>query len=167
MRYFIILITAACLLGISIRSSASELFTKIGLETRYSNGDSTYHISFDDTWENGGHGESEVEFPIANTMAGVSLIAGSRHEKKPNLTKSQFCLTWLEVVTKGAGTMKDSDWIENDAAFGEAPHAGKDLYTESDAQLQGTIYEIGYTYHFAFNNSLTLGPIIGFRYQEF
>jgi hypothetical protein len=75
MRYFIILITAACLLGISIRSSASDLFTKIGLETRYSNGDSTYHISFDDTWENGGHGESEVEFPIANTMAGVSLGA--------------------------------------------------------------------------------------------
>ena len=88
MRYFVILITAACLLGIPIRSFASDLFTKIGLETRYSNGDSTYHISFDDTWENGGHGESEVEFPIANTMAGVSLIAGSRHEKKPNLTKS-------------------------------------------------------------------------------
>ena len=40
--------------------------------------------------------------------------------------------------------MKDSVWIENDAVFGEAPHAGKDLYTESDAQLQGTIYEISY-----------------------
>ncbi|HUU39837.1 MAG TPA: omptin family outer membrane protease [Desulfatiglandales bacterium] len=167
MRYFIILITAGCLLGIPIRSFASDLFTKIAFETRHSNGDSTYHISFDDTWENGGHGESEVEFPLASTMAGVSLAVGNRHEKKPNLTKSQFCLTWLGVVSQAAGTMKDSDWIENDAAFGQAPHTGKDLYTESDAKLQGTIYDIQYAYHFSLTNSLTLGPIIGFRYQEF
>jgi len=93
MRYFVTLITAACLLGIPIRSFALDIFTKIGFETRYSNGDSTYHISFDDTWENGGYGESEVEFPLANIMAGVSLTVGSRHEKKANLTKSQFCFT--------------------------------------------------------------------------
>jgi outer membrane protease len=167
MRYFVTLITAACLLGIPIRSFASDLFTKIGFETRYSTGDSTYHISFDDTWENGGRGESEVEFPLANIMAGVRLTVGRRHEEKANLTTSQFCFTWLEVITEGAGTMKDSDWIENDAAFGEALHAGKDLYTESDAELQGRIYDMSYAYHFTFTRSLTLGPIIGLRYQDY
>jgi len=167
MTYLITCITAACLLAIPIRSFASDLFTRIAFESRYCNGDSTYHISFNDTWENGGHGESELEFPLASTMAGVSLIVGKRHEKRPHLTKSQFCLTRLGVVAQRAGTMKDSDWIENDAAFGQAPHEGKDLYTESDAEFKGTIYDIQYTYHFSLNTNLTLGPIIGFRYQEF
>ncbi len=146
---------------------SAEPFTKLGLETRYINGDSTYHISFDNTWENGGHGESELEFPLANIMAGISLIVGSRHEENPSLTKAQFSVTWLGVVTQAAGTMKDSDWIENDAAFGETPHAGKDLYTESDAQLQGTIFDMNYAYHFTFYNSWTIGPMLGYRYQGF
>jgi hypothetical protein len=167
MRYLITVITAACLIGVPAKSFASELFTRIGFETRYSNGDSTYHISFDDTWENGGHGESELEFPVANMMAGISLIVGSRHEKNPSLTKAQFCLIWFGVVTQPTRAMKDSDWIENDAAFEEVPHAGKDLYTESDAQLQGTIFDINYAHYFALNNSWSLGPIIGSRYQEF
>ncbi len=166
MRYLII-ITTACLLCIPTKSLALNLFTEIGLETRYVQGDSTYRISFDNTWANGGHGESELEFPLNNLMAGVSLVIGSRHEKNPNQTKGWFSLTWLGVVNEPAGTMKDSDWVENDAAYGEPPHAGRDMYTESDAQLQGTIFDMNYAYHFTFYNSWTIGPMLGYRYQGF
>ena len=166
MRYLII-ITTACLLCITTKSLALNLFTEIGLETRYVQGDSTYRISFDNTWANGGHGESELEFPLNNLMAGVSLVIGSRHEKNPNQTKGWFSLTWLGVVNEPAGTMKDSDWVENDAAYDEPPHAGRDMYTESDAQLKGTILDINYAYHFRVNSSWSLGPMIGYRSQYF
>jgi len=131
-------------------------------------GDSTYRISFDNTWANGGHGESELEFPLNNLMAGVSLVIASRHEKNPNQTKGWFSLTWLGVVNEPAGTMKDSDWVENDAAYPyrEPPHAGADIYTESDAQLKGAIIDMNYTYHFRVNSSWSLGPMIGVRYEE-
>jgi len=165
MKYLVAVITAACLLGIPAKSLALSLFTEIGFETRYSNGDSTYHISFDDTWENGGHGESKLEFPLANIMAGISLTAGTRHEKNPGLTKARFRIIWLGVATNAAGTMKDSDWIENDAALGQDPHPGRDLYTESDARLQGAVFDMNYAHHFSLNNSWVLGPIIGYRYQ--
>ncbi len=98
-------------------------------------------------------------------MAGISLITGSRHGKNPSQTKARFSLTWLRVVQEAAGIMKDSDWIENDAAFGEPPHAGTDIYTESDAQLRGTVFDVNYAYHFRPNNSWTIGPIVGYRSQ--
>ena len=164
MRYFLIIITAACLLCIPTKSPALNFYTEIGLETRYVQGDSTYYISGVDPGL--GSWASELEFPLNNLMAGMSFIIGTRHEKNPKQTKARLCLTWLRVVKKTAGTMKDSDWIENDAAYGEPPHAGRDIYTESDAQLQGTIFDMNYAHHFRLNNSWTLGPMVGVRYQE-
>lgn len=165
MRYFTTIIIAACFLCIPAKSFA-EIFTKITPELRYIKGDTTYHISFDETWANGGHGESELEFPIDNLMIGIGLVVGSKHEKTGQ-TMGQFSLTLLYTPSGDAGTMKDSDWIENDAAFGETSHAGKDLYTESDAHLTGMIFDINYAYHFRYNNSWTLGPMLGFRHQKF
>jgi len=107
-----------------------------------------------------------LEFPLNNLMAGMSLIVGTRHEKNPRQTRGRFSLTWLRVVEKAAGTMKDSDWIENDAAYDEPPHAGRDIYTESDAQLRGTVFDMNYAHHFRLNNSWTLGPMIGYRSQR-
>jgi hypothetical protein len=164
MRYLIIIITAAGLLGIPTKSLAINFFTEIGAETRYVQGDSTYRISGVDSQL--GSWASELEFPLNNIMAGISLITGSRHGKNPSQTKARFSLTWLRVVKEAAGIMKDSDWVENDAAFGEAPHAGTDIYTESDAQLLGTIFDVNYAYHFRLNNSWSLGPMVGVRYQE-
>lgn len=163
MRYFIIIITAAGLLGIPSKSPALDLFTEIGLETRYVQGDSTYRISGVDSQL--GSWASELEFPLNNFLAGISLIIGSRHEKNPSQTRGRFSLIWLRVVQEAAGTMKDSDWVENDAAFGEPPHAGTDIYTESDAQLRGSIFDVNYAYHFRLNNSWSLGPMIGYRSQ--
>ena len=165
MRYFIMIITAAGLLGIPTKSLAINLFTEIGVETRYVQGDSTYHISGVDSQL--GSWASELEFPLNNFLAGISLIIGSRYGKNPSQTRDRFSLTWPRVVQEAAGIMKDSDWIENDAAFGESPHAGTDIYTESDAQLRGSMFDVNYVYHFRLNNSWSLGPMIGFRYQRF
>ncbi|MCD6485969.1 MAG: hypothetical protein J7K35_01385, partial [Syntrophobacterales bacterium] len=60
-----------------------KLFTEVGLSTKYINGNSTYHISFNDAWENGGHGESELEFPYDNLMTGITLAVGSKYREKP------------------------------------------------------------------------------------
>ena len=44
------------------------MFIKAGVETRYiAAGETIYHIKFDDSWANGGHGESELEFPLEIT----------------------------------------------------------------------------------------------------
>lgn len=153
------------MLTIPVRSSASNLFVEIGLETRYVHGDSTYYISGVDPVL--GSWASELEFPLNNFMAGLNVTVGRRHLKNPNQTESRFCLVWLVIVDDDAGTMKDSDWIENDPAYGEPPHAGRDLYTESDAQIRGRILDIDYAYHFRFGNRWTLGPMIGYRSQKF
>ncbi|MEE8300197.1 MAG: omptin family outer membrane protease [Desulfatiglandales bacterium] len=164
MRYFIIIITAAGLLGIPSKSPALDLFTEIGLETRYVQGDSTYRIGGVDSQL--GSWASELEFPLNNIMAGISLIIGSRHAYNPSQTRDRFSLTWLRVVQETAGTMKDSDWVENDDAVqGGFPHAGRDIYTESDAQLRGTVFDVNYAHHFRPNNSWSLGPMIGYRSQ--
>jgi len=156
---FFLLTPATCL--------SSQFFITVGPEVRYINGHSTYHISFDSSWASGGHGESELEFPLDNFMAGMHVVAGGRHETGGTQARGRLSMSLLGVVNKDAGIMKDSDWIENDAAFGEAPHEGRDLYTESDARLKGTIFDIEYAYYFRCNQSWTLGPMLGFRYHQF
>lgn len=167
MRYCVTVLIVACLLGAAVTSSSSELFGELGIEGRYCSGDTAYHISFDEPWSSGGHGESELEFPIDSYMAGINIIVGNRYKKNPHQTQNRFNLTWLGVVHDKGGVMKDSDWVENDAAYGEAPHEGRDLYTESDAELKGMIVDAGYSYLFRLNNSLTFGPMIGYRHHDF
>jgi hypothetical protein len=165
LRHCITIIIAASLLSIPIRSWASNLFADVGVQTRYVQGDSTYYISGVDPAL--GSWASELEFPLNNSMAGVSLYVGSSHEENPRQVKGQFCLVWLTTIDDDAGTMKDSDWIENDAAYGEASHAGKDMYTESDARVQGTIFDVDYAHYFRFGARWSLGPMIGYRSQKF
>ena len=149
-------------------------FTRLGLETRYIRGDTTYHISFDNPPDYGGHCESELEFPLDNFMAGINLIIGFRC-KDNSVGRLNFTL--LGTANNDAGTMKDSDWVENDRPayieiFEEDPgagytHPGKDLYTESDANLKGSIFDINYVHSFSINKIWSLGPMIGYRYQKF
>jgi outer membrane protease len=153
--------------NISSVQPAPRLFTEFGLSTRYINGDSTYHIRFNDSWANGGHGESELEFPYDNFMTGITLAVGSRYVEKPKQIRGLLTISFFYSPSMDSGTMKDSDWIENDAAFGEAPHAGKDCYTESDAEFTGLIFDINYAYHFSLNKNLTLGPMIGYKQMDF
>ena len=167
MRYFITIAVAACLLGNPSASFSSELFGKLGLETRYTSGETSYHINFDEPWSQGGHGESKLEFPIDSVMAGINVVWGNRYKKNRQQTQTRFSLTWLGVVHDGGGIMKDSDWVENDAAYGETPHEGRDLYTESDAELKGTVVDANFSYNFRLSNSWTLGPLVGYRYHDF
>lgn len=165
LRNFITVIIAACLLGIPAKSLASRLVAEIGLEARYVQGDSTYYISGVDPVL--GSWASELEFPLDNFMAGVNVTIASMHEKNTRQTRSRLSVLWLSIVDDHAGIMKDSDWIQNDAAYGEPFQVGRDLYTESDAQIRGTIFDIDYAYHFKFRNRWTLGPMIGYRSQNF
>lgn len=169
MGYFITIIIAAFLVCVPATSSASKIFTKIGPELRYIKGDSTYHISFDNSWASGGHCESELEWPIDNWFVGVNLLVGSRGgSKNPNQTNGRFNLQLLARISEDAGTMKDSDWIENDGYYGYPLHSGKDLYGELDARLEeGFIFDVNYAYNFPLHKRVSIGPMLGFRYKEF
>jgi hypothetical protein len=166
-RNLVVILATLFVLPIPATCLSSQFFITLGPEVRYVNGHSTYHINFDSPWASGGHGESELEFPLHNFMAGIHVMAGTRHETGGTQTGGRFSLSLLGVVDKDAGIMKDSDWIENDAAFGETPHEGRDLYTESDARLRGAIFDIEYAYYFKCDQSWTLGPMLGFRYHQF
>ncbi len=143
-----------------------DIYTEIGLENRYINGDTTYRISFEDTWDNGGHGESELEFPFDNYMSGIRINIGSRDKKNNKLSRGIFKFSYLSSIDKKAGKMKDSDWIENDAAYDQPPHPGLDLYTESDAEYKGTMIDISYGYNFMITNSWVIGPLLRYRYHK-
>lgn len=165
-KYPFIVLAVLCAVAIPQACLSSELFVETGPEVRYTAGDSTYHISFDEPWALGGHGESELQFPIANVMAGVKVIARTTYGKNNRKSKGRLCVRLLKTIDKDAGIMKDSDWIENDAAFGKAPHEGKDLYTESDAELEGMLFDAIWAYHFSLGHNWGLGPMLGFRYEE-
>jgi hypothetical protein len=158
---FFLLTPATCL--------SSQFFITLGPEVRYVNGHSTYHIRFDNPWASGGHGESELEWPLDNWFAGINLLVGSKGgPKNPHQTKGQFNFRLLSRISEDAGTMKDSDWIENDAAYGYPPHPGKDLYGELDAKLEeGVIFDVNYAYNFSLNKSFSIWPMLGLRYTEF
>ena len=140
------------------KTAVSHLSTKIGLKTASLSGKTIYHISFDNPWDYGGHGESELEFPLDNYLVGIDTQIGKEG-------KGHLGCRLLINIDKDAGVMKDSDWIENDAAFGEPAHSGKDCYTESDAELSAIILNFVYVHHFFSKTSLS--PILGLRYQRF
>ncbi len=168
MKYFIRILIAACLLCLPAKSFASEIFAKIGPEVRYITGDSTYHISFDNSWADGGHGESELEWPLDNWFAGINYVGGTRGNH--NQIKHQLGLQVLGNISRNAGTMKDSDWIENDGAdpWNYPIHDGKDLYGELDAKLEnGLIFDVNYAYNFSLGKNFSIGPMIGYQYKKF
>ena len=160
------MLALVCAIAIPKTCLSSEFFVELGPELRYTAGDSAYHISFDEPWARGGHGESELEFPIANFFAGAKVIVGTTYRKNSIRSRGRLCLRLLRTIDNDAGIMKDSDWIENDAAFGKAPHEGKDLYTESDAELEGMLFDAIWAYHFSLGPNWGLGPMLGFRYEE-
>lgn len=166
MKYIITIIMAVCLLCIPAKSFSSEIFAKIGPEVRYISGDSTYRISFDNDWVDGGHGESELEWPLDNWFGGINYLGGDKGDH--NQIKNQFGLRLLGRINEDAGTMKDSDWIENDAAYGVSSHPGKDLYGELDAELEkGLIFDVNYAYNFSLGKNFSIGPMVGFQYKKF
>jgi outer membrane protease len=165
-KYSFIVLAVLCAVSIPQACHSSDLFIETGPEIRHSAGKSAYHISFDEPWALGGHGESELEFPIDNLMAGIKVVAGTKYGKYSRQSEVRLCLRLLRTIDRDAGIMKDSDYVENDAAFGKPPHEGKDLYTESDARLEGILIDAIWSYHFPLGRKWGLGPVLGYRYQE-
>jgi hypothetical protein len=127
-----------------------SLYARVGLETAYFSGHTTYHISFDNSWKYGGHGESRLEFPLNNYLIGLNALVGKKGPKNPGQDKARLNLRFLMNIDDEAGIMKDSDWIENDTAFEKEPHPGRDSYTESDADIDALIFDLNYVYNFLF-----------------
>jgi len=157
----------------------------LGLQTGDIAGYTKYHISFDNPIEIGGHGESELEWPLSSTLMGIDAAFNYKGNQKsafsvPN--KASLRILWLTRLDEDAGKMKDSDWIENDvgfidyyddgtlngSAFWASNNDGLDIYSKSVAKLdKGDILDLNYTYNFLTNNITGLGIMAGFRYQNF
>lgn len=152
-----------------------NLYGMLGMRYGYITGDTTYHIDFTNSWAVGGHGESELEFPLGNSLLGIEAALGYRGPYNDKQDRARLTLWWFTDIENDAGKMKDSDWIENDEGYldtyvGAADwgqHAGKDIYSESDANLDTNIFDINYIYNFLPTKNVGIGPMMGYRYQRF
>ncbi len=112
MQSFIVILAALCGLTIPCGCISARFFFTHGPELRYVSGNSSYHICFDNPLAQGGHGESELEFPLDNFMAGLHIVAGTKHENAGGQTRDRLRVSRPWVVEEDAGIMEDSEWIE-------------------------------------------------------
>lgn len=143
---------------------AARFFTDIGIKTSYLSGYTLYHISY---YEGASGIESELEFPLRTYLLGIEGAILYKEKSGYNRLK----LTWevLTNIDSGSGKLKDSDWLTDDidiALYGIA-HPGKDIYSESDIELDAFVFNINMLYNFYNASNFTLGPLIGYRHQDF
>ena len=154
-------------------SSSPAAVLHIDLDGSYVKGRTIYHMSFDNSWAAGGHIESELEFPVANYFYGFSLAAVEEDASVAGGVRASLAYLYRRAVSGYAGTMKDSDWIENDLALCgvrcAANTPGRDLYSESDDDLERGVHtEISYTYYTAAGPTLSIGAVFGYsRFELF
>ncbi|MEA3328600.1 MAG: hypothetical protein U9Q08_02555 [Candidatus Omnitrophota bacterium] len=163
-----------------------DTFLTIGfLPIGFVKGHNTYHITFDNPWDTGGHVECELEWPINNFLLGAELNAVQKNPQNHRQDRVKLNMAWfISVNEKTSNKMKDSDWLGNDDYYDDGvingstgQHAGKDIYSESDADLdKGHIVDVNYAYNFWPLNGLErkfenfdfgFGPILGYRYHYF
>jgi outer membrane protease len=168
--------------GNKLRSMLGErTYASFGVKSGYINGFSMYRISFDAPWAQGGHGESELLWPLRNSMIGLTTEfnykTSDSSDDDPRSLLS-LGLEWQTRLSEGSGHMQDSDWIENDIGFiqtqigGPAPfafqHPGKDIYSESDTQVNhANIVDVTGTYNLWLTKNISISPRVGYRYQKF
>ena len=122
----------------------------MGLRLGGITGHSKYHISFPG-------GESELEFPLGNFFLGLEGALVLKNPKNDRQDKARLAIGWLTNVGGDSGTMKDSDWSDG-YLWG---------YTESDSQLRAHIVDVSGIYNFWPLETISIGPMIGYRYQYF
>ena len=137
-------------------------------------GQTAYHISFDNPFDLGGHGESELEWPIKNTFFTLTSILHYRQNKDaPGVfarDQARFDFAWFTKFDDRDGVMRDSDWIENDVGFlgGGYQQEGKDIFSKSTSKLKkADIINLAYTYNFWPYEQLSIGPQLGYRFSRF
>jgi outer membrane protease len=125
-----------------------------GLQYGYLQGHTKYHIDFTG-------GASELEFPLAGNIWGAK--AGFTFRKSPDDIKEAARLefNWLTTSGGAGGTLKDSDWFDNDN------HPGVDVYSESDATLQAVMMDLNYYYNLYPEEVYSFGPKVGYRLDKF
>jgi outer membrane protease len=135
----------------------------VGPQWGYLYGDTTYHIS---QYFGSSGIESELEFPLQTALAGIALKYNS--EDRREKLGLQVSLTWMTNIDKGSGKMKDSDWLTDDYDLElGAPHPGKDVYSESEIELQAQIFDLRAILAKDMGQSFNIGLMLGYRYQQF
>ncbi len=161
-----------------------QTYMTFGLESGYINGRTTFQFDFDNDYTVGGHGESELRWPLNNSLIGLGATFNYRMNKDVDdmRDRARMELIWLTRLNEKSGKMLDSDWIENDVGFIDyyddgilngsdgwaTNHGGKDIYSETVANVDDLgIFDINYTYNFWPKTNWAIGPRLGYRYQEF
>ncbi|MCX7793980.1 MAG: omptin family outer membrane protease [Thermodesulfovibrionales bacterium] len=161
--FLLILIVSIPSLSYSAPYGKGELVTEFGAEISYISGYTLYHISY---YEGLSGAESELEFPLKTYMLGLQAAILYR-EKEQDRFKLNFEL--LKNLDNGSGKLKDSDWLTDDIdiyLYGVA-HPGKDIYSESDIELDALVFDINMLYNLYGSDNFSAGPLIGYRYQNF
>jgi outer membrane protease len=132
--------------------NGGKIYLDIGVQSGYLKGDTTYRISFPE-------GASELEFPLKTYLLGPEISWSYKNPQKQD--KFRVKIRWLTNIGHGSGKMKDSDWIEGDG------QPGLDIYSESDIKLKANIMDVNAIYSFWPIKQLSIGPMMGYKYQQF
>jgi len=145
-----------------------QTYMTFGLEGGYINGRTTFQFDFDNDYTVGGHGESELRWPLNNSLIGLGATFNYRMNKGVDdmRDRARMELIWLTRLNENSGRMLDSDWIENDSGYLGVPvvdHPGKDIYSESVADVDSlNIFDVNYTYNFWPHRNWAIGPRVLF-----
>jgi len=129
-----------------------RIYLDLGVQSGYLKGDTTYRITFLE-------GASELEFPLKTYLVGPEIGWGYKNSLKQD--KLQVKVKWLTNISRGSGKMKDSDWLDDDG------QPGLDIYSESDIELKAYIIDVNAIYNFWPIKQLSIGPMVGYKYQRF
>jgi outer membrane protease len=146
-----------------VQQSSGDITFGIGIG--YLNGNTLYHIS---SYDATGQGiESELEFPLKTFL--FSIQGGYLSKDLKGRDEVKITLQWLTNIDNGSGQLKDSDWATDavDIALVGAPHAGLDIFSTSDIKLKANILDLRASYNNWLSDTLSVGPLGGFLYQNF
>jgi outer membrane protease len=138
---------------------------EVSPQVAYFRGHTTYRISDSDAFSSV---SSELEFPIET--GGLGLRARFARDRPRGRGGPAFEIGGFLSVQARTGTMKDSDWIAGQAEIDEvgAPHDGKDIYSESKADLSARMLDVRAAWEVdALAPGVVLAPMFGIFYQRF
>ncbi len=146
------------------QQSSSDNTFGIGIGIGFMSGNTLYHIS---AYDATGGIESELEFPLKTLLLGLEYGYVGRNARGQDDLK--IGIQWFMNIDNGSGKLKDSDWLTDSVDIIEvgAPHPGLDIYSESDITLKANIIDLRASYNFWPSDSLSVGPLGGFLYQNF
>ena len=130
----------------------------------YFGGHTTYEISASD---GSSSVRSQLQFPLQGVLAGLRLqVAAPRIDTGGRFL---FDLSVAHSLTDASGTMKDSDWLDGPVEIQEvgAPHAGKDIFSTSRANLAALVLEGRASYQVPVSPTVRFLPALGVLYQRF